>query len=167
MNIWSKENLDDIIAWVEAAYPEEGCGLILEDKDGSVRVMRCENLANKYHAIDPETYPRTAETFYMINPMEFVKAERREERVAVIFHSHADVGDYFSEEDIAGALMPRFDEDEPLEPSHPGVDYLVVSVRDGKADHVTLFQFKETSESFENILEVAIEDGTYRVSERA
>ena len=42
----------------------------------------------------------------MINPMEFVKAEKRGESVIAIVHSHADVGDYFSSEDIAGALIP-------------------------------------------------------------
>lgn len=167
MNIWSDENLEEIISWVEAAYPEEGCGLILEKPDGALEVLRCENLANKYHALDPETYPRTAETFYMINPMEFVKAERREDRVAVIFHSHADVGDYFSEEDIAGATMPRFEPDDPVEPSHPGVDYLVVSVREGKADHATLFRFDDATQTFAGVTKISIDGDNYSISESA
>jgi adenylyltransferase/sulfurtransferase len=141
MTIWTDERLAEITSWVEAAYPEEGCGLILRRASGEVEVLKCENLANKYHALDPQTYPRTAETFYIINPAEFIRAERRGDEVLVIFHSHADVGDYFSDEDVAGATMPRVDGDDGPEPSHPGVDYLVVSVREGAADHATLFTF--------------------------
>ena len=134
------------------------------EEDGSVEVERCENLANKYHELDPETYPRTAETFYMIDPMAFRRAERRGASVAVVFHSHADVGDYFSDEDVAAATMPRLDPSEPLEPSHPGTDYLVVSVREGVADHATLFRFDAEAEAFEPTLTIAIDDD-YDVSE--
>lgn len=132
--------LPHAIEWVAQAYPDEGCGLILE-RDGEYRFLECPNLADKYHALDPETYPRTARTFYIIDPMEFVRAEDRGERVAVVVHSHADVGDYFSDEDVAGALMPRISPDDPLEPAHPGVDYLVVSVRGEGPDHLSLFRF--------------------------
>ncbi|MBA2665100.1 MAG: Mov34/MPN/PAD-1 family protein [Bradymonadaceae bacterium] len=145
---WSAENLQAIVSWLEAAYPEEGCGLLLQDASGAYRVHTCENLANKYHAMDPESYPRTARDFYMLNPIEFVKAEDRNERVAAVFHSHPDVGDYFSAEDIAAAVLPRDFDDEPLSPSYPGTDYLVVSVRAGKADHATLFRFDDALASF-------------------
>jgi len=131
--------LEDAVQWVAKAYPEEGCGLILSGPDG-YRFLATENLANRYHALDPETYPRTARTFYIINPIEFMRAEDRGERVAVVVHSHADVGDYFSDEDVAGALMPAFDDD-PAEPSHPGTDYLVVSVRESGPDRASLFAF--------------------------
>lgn len=164
--LWSDENVREIIDWVEDAYPEEGCGLILTDAHGQHRVKCCENLANKYHAIDPETYPRTAEEFYMINPMEFRKAEDRGESVEVVFHSHADVGDYFSDEDVAAATMPQFDDDDALEPAHPGTDYLVVSVRDGVADHATLFRFNADTETFEDVLGIAIRGTEYELEQR-
>lgn len=140
---WLVENLTSIVEWLEQAYPEEGCGLVLETSDG-FRWLPCENLANRYHELDPATYPRTAETFYIVNPMEFVKAEDRGEKVAVVVHSHADVGDYFSDEDVAGALVEF--EGEAQEPSHPGVDYLVVSVRDGQADALSLFRFDSSED---------------------
>ncbi len=163
---FSDSNLADLIAWVEAAYPVEGCGLILQKPDGSFEVLRCDNLADKYHAIDPETYPRTARTFYMINPMEFVRAERRGDRVAVVFHSHADVGAYFSAEDVAGALMPRDNPDDPIEPAHPGVDYLVVSVREGGADGAILYRFDPDARGFIAALEIGVEGGAYSLSSR-
>lgn len=149
--MWNASLLKNIVEWVEAAYPSEGCGLLLERPDGTHEVLGCENLADKYHALDPEAFPRTSRDFYMLNPMEFVRAEERGDRVAAVFHSHPDVGDYFSAEDIAAALMPRDDESEPLQPAHPGTDYLVVSVRKGRADRATLFRFNDESETFEGV----------------
>ncbi len=143
MNWWT-ECGPAVAEWLEEHYPEEGCGIIV-DSDSGPRFIACENLANKYHALDPEMYPRTAETFYIINPMEFAKAEGRGEEVRYIVHSHADVGDYFSDEDVAGALIPTED-GEAKEPSYPGIGYLVVSVRDGAADHATLFEFDSEDE---------------------
>lgn len=158
-SLWSQDNFADLLPWLESAYPDEGCGLILQRADGTSYFLRCENLANKYHQMDPEAYPRTARTFYMINPSEFLKAEKRGERVAVVVHSHVEVGDYFSAEDIAAATMPRFEPDEPLEPSYPGTDYLVVSVRASAADHATVFRFDDATRSFLPALRFAIAGG--------
>lgn len=145
------ENLAKMVQWVQRAYPCEGCGLLLEHASGQVRVLECENLADRYHALDPEAFPRTSRDFYMLNPMEFVRAEERGERVAAVFHSHPDVGDYFSAEDIAAALLPRDSDEEPFIPAHPGTDYLVISVRAGRADRATLFAFQENRETFEPV----------------
>lgn len=129
-----------LVQWVSKSYPNEGCALVVSTGD-TFRVIETENLADKYHGVDPEMYPRTSRTFYIINPLEFVEAEDRGERVVAVVHSHADVGDYFSDEDISAALMPQFDESEPREPAHPGVDYLVISVRESGADAASLFRF--------------------------
>ncbi|MGM0556501.1 MAG: Mov34/MPN/PAD-1 family protein [Myxococcota bacterium] len=161
---WSDDILDEIVDWLEQAYPVEGCGLVLE-KDGERRFLATDNLADKYHEMDPEEFPRTAREFYIIDPREFIRAEDRGERVAVVVHSHADVGDYFSEEDVNAATMPRDSDDEPLEPSHPGADFLVVSTREDGADHATLFRFDEDEQGFPAVLEIEIDDGEYRFSE--
>lgn len=158
--LFQKDILDKTVAWLEAAYPVEGCGLILE-KDGESRFLECENLADKYHALDPVEFPRTARHFYIINPIEFIRAEDRGERVAVIVHSHADVGDYFSDEDIAAATIPGRTPEDPVEAAHPGVDYLVVSTRDDGADHATLFRFDAERAEFEVALKIGIDDGKY------
>ena len=138
----------DIVSWLESAYPNEGCGLIVE-ADGVVRWIPCENLADKYHQLDPIAFPRTSRTFYIVSPKEFLAAERRGETVRIIVHSHADVGDYFSDEDRAAALLPALGPDEHPEPLFPGVDYLVVSVRNGHADHATTFRFDDEQREFE------------------
>lgn len=159
-DLFQKEILDKVVAWLEAAYPVEGCGLILE-KDGQYRFLECENLADKYHALDPEQFPRTARHFYIIDPIEFIRAEDRGERVAVIVHSHADVGDYFSDEDIAAATLPGPTPDDPVEAAHPGVDYLVVSTREDGADHATLFRFDAETAAFEVALKLGIDGRKY------
>ena len=145
---WLDPCLPEMLPWLTAAYPDEGCGLVVADADGQHRFVACENLADKYHRMDPQAFPRTARTFYILNPMAFVEAEDRGERVVAIVHSHADVGDYFSEEDVRAALMPRHSDHEPLEPAHPGVDYLVVSVRENGPDHATVFRFDEAAQAF-------------------
>lgn len=141
MGMWSRENLRAIVDWLEAAYPLEGCGLLVERADGSFGVHGCENLADRYHALDPVAYPRTGRDFYVLDPVEIVRAEARGERMAVIFHSHPDAGDDFSTDDFAAAVMPRASREEPFLPSYPGTDYLVVSVRRGRAVRAALYAF--------------------------
>jgi len=166
--VWTEERLDEIVDWVEQEYPEEGCGLVLRDEEsGDLRVLRTENLANEYHEMDPENFPRTAEKFYVIDPMEFVRAEDRGESIEVVFHSHVDTGDYFSDEDVEAATMPRDSEEAPYEEAHPGADYLVVSVRDGEAESATLFRFDSGAdrEPFPAVLEIEIEEGGYELEQ--
>ena len=154
---WLQACGDDVVAWVATSYPNEGCGLVVHGAAG-FRVIETPNLADKYHAVDPAMYPRTARTFYIINPLEFIDAEERGEEVVAVVHSHCDVGDYFSDEDIAAAVMPRFEPDETLEPAHPGVDYLVVSVREAGSDAVSLFRFCDGG--FPLAGRWAVQDGT-------
>jgi proteasome lid subunit RPN8/RPN11 len=72
-------------------------------------IVTMENRASKLHGLDPETYPRTARTYFDLNPMVFEREVReREERghpVKVLYHSHLDAGAYFSETDAAAATM--------------------------------------------------------------
>lgn len=130
--------LDEAAAWVEQAYPDEGCGLIVESDD-LFRFLRCENLAGRRQECTP-VQSVTARTSYIIDPLLFIEAEDRGESVVVIVHSHAGSGAYFSDSDLEAALMPPTDHDPPL-PKFPGVDYLVFSVRDGVANHASLFRF--------------------------
>jgi proteasome lid subunit RPN8/RPN11 len=66
---------------------------------------REENLADKFHALDPVTFPRTGRTYFKINEMRAARAFEQGEKsgapIKVIYHSHCDAGAYFSEEDAA------------------------------------------------------------------
>lgn len=108
-----------------AWFPKECCALLLEGAAGP-EVVLADNLADKYHALDPETFPRTAERAYVLDPRLIAKAESDGKTLVAITHSHCRVGAYFSDEDVRAALSPF--EDGPL---YPGVDYVVLDAQDG------------------------------------
>lgn len=145
---WSGDLWEQMAEWLEDAYPREGCGLVVQDEAGTRRFRRCENVIDRYHELDPEQYPRTSADFYMIDPREFMVVEEADEEVAVVVHSHPDADDYFSDADVDAALMPRDGSDDPVEPLYPGVDYLVVSVRQGRASAASLYRFQDDRREF-------------------
>jgi adenylyltransferase/sulfurtransferase len=126
----SRAALETIYAHAREGYPEEVCGFILDG--GEVR--RCENQQNKMHALDPETYPRDARTAYFLGFKDLKFLDQSQPPVRIIYHSHVDVGAYFSAEDERAAAP----EGELLYP----VDYLVVDVRSDGAHGAKLFRFE-------------------------
>jgi len=121
------------------ARDEESCGLLVGPADDPLRVdaiVPMQNRAKKLHEMDPETYPRTARTYFDIDPLKFERAiedgAREGRPVKVLYHSHLDVGAYFSETDAAAAKMggdaPAYD-----------LAYLVTSVREDGVDDRKLF----------------------------
>ena len=114
-----------------AAYArdEESCGFLLGPADDPLSVdgiLPMVNRANALHALDPEAYPRTGRMYFDIDGLAFekkVRAQAAEGRpVKVLYHSHLDVGAYFSPTDAAAATMGG---DEPPY----DLAYLVTSVR--------------------------------------
>jgi proteasome lid subunit RPN8/RPN11 len=130
------------------ARDEESCGLLLgPDSDGLLadEVVAMENRANKLHKLDPETYPRTGRMYFDIDPMKFERAVRAGESngrpVKVLYHSHLDVGAYFSETDAAAATMGG-------EAPTYQLAYLVTSVRGGVVDDRKLFIWNAEQRAF-------------------
>jgi hypothetical protein len=72
-----QEVLDDVDAHAREAYPGEACGL-LSGPAGDPRAItsgrRMPNLADRYHQLDPETYPRTSREAYVIDGMAMQRA---------------------------------------------------------------------------------------------
>ena len=108
---------------------EEACGLLAGPASKPLEVdtlVPMENRANKLHKFDPETYPRTGRMYFDIDPLKFGREMRsRAEAGApakILYHSHLDVGAYFSETDATAATMGG---DSPAFP----LAYLVTSVR--------------------------------------
>ena len=127
------EALSDIYAHARAGYPDEVCGLI--SQSGAVR--RCENRQNQLHAEDPEHFPRDARTAYNLGPKDLMfldRSQKSTDPVRIIYHSHVEVGAYFSDEDQRAAAP----EGELLYP----VDYLVVDVRKDTVHGAKLFRFE-------------------------
>ena len=126
--------LDEIYAHARAGYPEEVCGLIIAGDEA----RRCENRQNALHAEDPASFPRNARTAYNLGPKDLFfldKSLRSARPVTIIYHSHVDVGAYFSEEDARAATS----EGELLYP----VDYLVVDVRADGVKGSKVFHFSD------------------------
>jgi proteasome lid subunit RPN8/RPN11 len=154
--LWVKGNLVISAALLErvneearAAYgrDEESCGLLVGPASEPLVVdgmVPLENRANKLHALDPETYPRTGRTYFDIDPMKFEREIRERARaghpVKVLYHSHLDVGAYFSETDAQAATMGG------PSPTYP-LAYLVTSVKKGVVDDRKLFIW-ETGKGF-------------------
>jgi adenylyltransferase/sulfurtransferase len=126
--------LDQIYAHAREGYPEEVCGLVV----GTDEARRCENRQNALHAEDPEHFPRDARTAYNFGAKDLFfldKSLRSPKPVTTIYHSHVEVGAYFSDED-ARAAAP---DGELLYP----VEYLVVDVRKDGVHGSKLFRFEE------------------------
>ena len=103
------------------------------------RAILADNLQDRYHELDPEMYPRTAEQAYLLDPRLLAKAESDGERIVAIVHSHCRVGAYFSDKDQEDARSP-FD-DGPL---YPDVDYVVVDAQEGEIAGHKVFGWSET-----------------------
>jgi proteasome lid subunit RPN8/RPN11 len=137
------------------ARDEESCGFLVGPAgdprrlDGIVPMI---NRANALHRLDPEQYPRTGRTYFDIDSMKFEAAIRRGQAegrpVKVLYHSHLDVGAYFSPTDAEVAKMGQ---------GEPPWDlaYLVTSVRVGEVDDHKLFVWDPATKAFvQSALEV-------------
>ncbi len=111
-------------------YPEECCGFVRE----SGQVVRCENIQNRLHRKDPKVHKRNARQAYTLSVEDTINLNMSFESDApasIIYHSHPDVGAYFSDEDVANALYCG-------EPVYP-VKYLVVDVKKHEVSEAKLF----------------------------
>jgi proteasome lid subunit RPN8/RPN11 len=130
------------------AKDEESCGVLRGPQSDTAlvdEIVPMENRAAKLHAMDPETYPRTARMYFDIDPLKFerlVHAGEKDGRpVKILYHSHLDAGAYFSETDAQAATMggpePTFD-----------LAYLVTSVMKGEIDAHALFVWDPQTRTF-------------------
>jgi proteasome lid subunit RPN8/RPN11 len=142
--------LERVFEEARAAYArdEESCGFLVGPAGDALAVsdaVPMENRANKLHKLDPETYPRTGRMYFDIDPLKFQRAIERGEAdgkpVKVLYHSHLDVGAYFSETDATAAKMGG---DEPAY----DLAYLVTSVRGGQVDDHKLFVWEPGARAF-------------------
>lgn len=133
--VLSERTFAAIVGHAEATFPEECCGVILGG-EGSDEVHRLENIQNRLHATDPETFPRDARTAYTLDPKELEvvleQAERRDLTFKALYHSHPDHDAYFSAEDKSCAT--------PFgEPTYPDTLQIVISVMRGKVARVAAY----------------------------
>lgn len=148
----------DVLASIEAhaleCYPSESCGFVVGpgyDVALLDEARRETNEADKYHALDPERFPRTSRTYFKINELRAARAfdegDRSGRPIKVIYHSHCDAGAYFSAEDAATFASGN----QLMWPCA----FLVVSVVEGEVRDRKLWVHKPGSDEFvESTLEV-------------
>lgn len=132
------------------ARGEEACGYLTGPAAAPLvadKAVELENLANRYHQVDPLAHPRTGREYFKINSLRFeraVEAARAAgEPVKVFFHSHVDADAYFSEEDAASFTMGG-----TAAPPHP-LAYLVSSVHAGAVGEHRLFVWVDATRTFD------------------
>ena len=150
--------LTEIYAHAQETYPEECCGFLIgpEQSLSIDEARRCENQQNRYHELDPKHFPRTAREAYYLGgkDLRFLAESLDSSRpVKIIYHSHPDVGAYFSEEDTRAALGR--DPDDTARPQYP-VDYIVIDTQANHIGGAKLFRWSPAQHAF---IEVAVYDG--------
>jgi adenylyltransferase/sulfurtransferase len=134
-----RDVLDAIYAHAEEGHPEEVCGLVFAARgEGypAAEARRCENRQNALHTEAPDVFQRDARTAYNFAPRDLMlldKSLRSDRPARIIYHSHVEVGAYFSDEDVRAAAP----DGELLYPC----DYLVVDVKKDGAHGCRLFRF--------------------------
>jgi proteasome lid subunit RPN8/RPN11 len=100
--------LHELHAHALECYPNECCGFVsgpAAEPKQLTQAAREPNEADKFHALDPQTFPRTARTYFKINELRaaraFEQGQKSRQPIKVIYHSHCDAGAYFSAEDAA------------------------------------------------------------------
>jgi proteasome lid subunit RPN8/RPN11 len=143
----SDSALEEISKHARETFPEECCGVVLSN--GIIdRVQRLTNIQNRLHALDPETYPRTAAIAYAMDPKELEQVIQQAElaggKLKAFYHSHPDHDAYFSDEDKAFAT--------PFgEPTFPGTAQVVVSIYNRAIKEIRAFVWSETINDFAEV----------------
>lgn len=130
----SRHALESVYAHAAECYPLEACGFVR----AAGAVVRARNAQDELHAQDPVRHDRTADagfTFAAEDALALSRSFRTGDPAVVIYHSHPDVGAYFSERDRQAALF----EGRPVyDVRHLVVDVAANGVRGAKA-----FEFQD------------------------
>jgi proteasome lid subunit RPN8/RPN11 len=130
--VLSAELLDQIHAHGEAAYPEEGAGLMLGNLNGAER-----------HVVRLVEFPNAREQSarhnrYLLTPHDYLHGEMEAARLGLdvlgVFHSHPDHPNRPSEFDREWAM--------------PFLSYVITSVQDGQVVESRSWQLSEDRSHF-------------------
>jgi proteasome lid subunit RPN8/RPN11 len=126
-------------------YPRECCGIVFGPRDQPVadEARACRNIQDELHEADPATHTRDATMAYNFEARDLFalqKSLRGERPAKIIYHSHVNVGAYFSPTDQDAARMDG-------EPSYP-VEYVVVDVQADGAREARQFAWDPTGKEY-------------------
>jgi proteasome lid subunit RPN8/RPN11 len=134
--------LAGIYRHARAEFPNECCGFVLGQGE-SAELVPCENVQDRYHAVDPETYPRTAATAYTFGGKDLRRLAASldsDTPATIVYHSHPRVGAYFSAQDASAASSAGWP-----------VDYLVVDCQEHEVREARLYRGREHAEQVEYV----------------
>jgi proteasome lid subunit RPN8/RPN11 len=137
--------LADMYAHARREYPRECCGLVFGPRDAPVadQAVACVNIQDRLHGEDPARNPRDARTAYNLDAPDLFKLQkslRGPQPAKVVYHSHVDVGAYFSDTDQAAAQLDG-------EPSYP-VEYVVIDVQADGARGAAQFAWDDAQKRY-------------------
>ena len=146
--ILSEAALQAICAHAVREVPRECCGVVFGPKGqpAADHVTACENIQDRLHAEDPARFTRDARTAYNFDARDIFalqKSLRGDAPAKIVYHSHVDVGAYFSDTDQAAA---QFDG----EPAYP-VEYVVVDVTAAGARAAKQFAWSDAAKKYVEI----------------
>jgi proteasome lid subunit RPN8/RPN11 len=136
----NSEDLEKIRKHGEADYPNECCGFLLGQSDNDIRtVVKIKPVVNTRE--QEKRYNR-----YLIPPEEYMRIERQASQNGLemigVYHSHPD----------AEARPSEYD----LEHSWPFYSYVIVSIKNRKAESITSWRLRDDRSAFDQ--EYIIED---------
>lgn len=123
--------LNEMASHARDTLPEECCGLVVgAGSERYQRVFRCRNDMTAHHERDAASYPRDGREAFHMNEHDYMDVQRRARdadcEVTAVYHSHVNVGVYFSELDQEYASQSLF--------PFPAADHIVLSLVDGKLE---------------------------------
>lgn len=133
----------------EQDAPREACGFLFGPPGGEIaQVVAIRNAAEEMRRESAGEFTRSAETGYVMDPKEQMRALRAADEkgfvVHGVYHSHVDVGAYFSAEDRTRALFDG-------EPMFADAAWLVADVRKGKGVGAKAFAWNPSAREFVEI----------------
>ncbi len=126
-----------IAALCETDPAREVCGFVVR-RGTELEVVPVPNVADRYHSLDPERFPRTSRESYLMDPKAQLSLQRdldaRGGEIVAVWHSHVEADAYFSEKDRADAVVGGVQ-------TVPGAEYLVLGVRGGRVVEAKRFRW--------------------------
>ena len=143
----TQEAWTEISRHAQETFPEECCGVIFS-AGATDQVVRVKNIQNQLHALDPQTYPRTAVIAYAMDPLELDsvirQGEKKGRRLKAFYHSHPNHDAYFSDEDKAFAS--------PFgEPTYPDAAQIVISIYNRAVKVIRAFEWSTARNDFAEV----------------
>ncbi len=130
--VLSPDTLKAMFKHAERCYPEECCGFVLANS-----TIHCgSNIQSELNRANPDRFIRDSATGYTFSFTDLKllnNSLNSSNPVVLIYHSHPDVGAYFSDEDKDKALFLG-------QPAYP-VGHVVIDVKNGISVGAKVFQW--------------------------